>query len=162
MDDKILNSHRWVVVITKNSFISTQFKALTSFPLNSEEIKKQKEESKVVTCADCDFPFIKCKNGLGDCNYHDGPLVDKRMKKTDMMAYDKNGLLEMIIGSRDISIGSKNTSTALKDWTADLQNYVYLCCGQQHLSQGCKRGYHIEHQKDSRKDYKKYGVTHTV
>jgi hypothetical protein len=161
MDDKILNCHRWVVVITKNSFISTQFKALASFPLTSDEIEKQKEESKVITCVDCDSPFMKCKNGLGDCNYHDGPLgnfidlfymswlhsvylVDRTKPRDKFIPYKKNKLLDIIQNS--------------KDWNKDLQNYVYLCCLQQHMSQGCKKGYHIDDVNKSRKDYKKYGV----
>ena len=144
-DVYIANCHRWVVVITKNTFISTQFKGLASFPLSSEEIKRQREDAKDRMCVNCDTLFKNCKNGLGDCSYHDGPLVDIRLENAeDFHAVKPDELRKIIIDS--------------EDRTKDIQNYLYLCCFQQHMAQGCKKGYHCDNPKKSSKNFKKYGV----
>ena len=140
----IAGCHKWVVVITKNSFISTQFKALASFPFSKAEIKRQKEDAEDRVCVNCEMLYKNCKNGLGDCNYHDGPLVDIRVPK--FYAVTKDELTSSMVNSMDT------------DRSKTLQNYMFLCCFQQHMSAGCKRGYHCDDETKSSKNFEKYGV----
>ena len=131
LDDSNGEGHKWVVLITKNSFISSQFKALASFPLSTAELDQQKKESKDRKCLNCDLPYKNCKNGLDACCFHDGPLVN--IKETDPKNFtnvDRCNLSHILIKS--------------KDRQKDVQNYLYLCCFQPHQSTGCKKSYHSD------------------
>ena len=142
LENSILgDGHKWVVLITKNNFISSQFKALASFPLSSSELRQKEEDSRDRRCINCENPYKNCKNSLDACNFHDGPLIDIRINhRRNFIPVDLSQLLEILANS--------------KDRQKDIQNYLYLCCFQSQQSSGCKKCYHSD--RDNKKDYEKY------
>ena len=139
--DSTGKNHKWVVVITKNEFVSKLFKSLTSFPLTKNEKLQNENSEKRRQCINCEFYYTNAKNSLDSCNYHDGPLIDIRMSEDQITPIVKDHLFKSF--------------TQVKEERQDfLKNYVYLCCYQAFNSSGCKKNTHSD--IDDSKDYLKY------
>ncbi len=143
LEDPNGDGHKWIAVITKNKFISAQFKSLASFPHSESDKKQQEEDLKDRICFDCETPYKNCKNGLGDCIYHDGPIVDMRVKDPrNFVPIKRQHLLRIVMTANDRQ--------------KDLQNYLYLCCFQPHQSAGCKKSYHCDDEDESKENHEMY------
>lgn len=131
------NSHKWVVVISKNQFICKQFKSLTRFPLTKNEKYEQEESVKERTCKNCEIGYTNAKNNIDSCGFHDGPLVDIRSTKEELIHLDKNGLYRNFV---DYNIQGRQEMS---------KNFIYLCCFQPCNSAGCRKSFHSD-EKDKR------------
>ena len=144
-NDKVKNLHKWIVVISKNQFICKQFKSLTRFPLTNNEKIEQEDGVKERRCKNCEMGYTNAKNNIDSCSYHDGPLVDIRATRDEIIHLDKNSLYRNFV---DYDIQGRQDM---------LKNFVYLCCFQSYNSAGCKKNFHSD-EKDNRdlKKYKRY------
>jgi hypothetical protein len=126
-DSNAPKNHKWIVVITKNEFICKQFKALTRFPFTKMEIKEQEESLKERTCVNCRMQYTNNKNSIDSCSYHDGPIVDKRVKSKEMIHLNKDelyaGYIKQPEDKRDKFV----------------ESVVHLCCLGSFSSTGCKK-----------------------
>jgi hypothetical protein len=142
MKGESLSSHKWVVVISKNKFICNQFKSLTRFPLTEDELHEQEESNKKRLCKNCELLYTNAKNNIDSCSYHDGPLIDNRAKKSEIIHFDRITLQQKFINSN--ATERENT----------LKNFIFLCCFQAFNSTGCKKNFHSD--ETFNRDFEKY------
>ena len=131
-DVSIGGKHKWVVVVSKNQFVCKQFKSLTRFPLTSKEIDELEDSLKTRECLNCEQEYTNGKNNIDSCNYHDGPLIDIRKSKEDLVHLNKRRLNRTFVNA-----DAQERQDVLK-------NFVYLCCFQAYNSSGCKKSSHSD------------------
>ena len=127
----------WIVIITDDASVSRKLKKLVDFPLAPVEMKR---EGRILqnTCLDCKLKFSTEDNT--DCIYHDGPLIDTRMKPPyDFLPMEQNIIFQALLASNDDN---------------QLQYYFYKCCFSSYQSAGCKTGLHSD--LVTKKDFTKY------
>jgi len=157
LDTKDNKNHKWVVVITKIQFMCKQFKSLTRFPLTEDEINEIENNTKPRMCLSCNSSYTNGKNNIDSCSYHDGPLVDIRVKeRKDMFHLEEDNLQENFLNLRvvDGDMGTQNSTTIAQLRQDMSKNFIYLCCLQAYKSTGCKKDFHSDEK--IRHDKKKY------
>ena len=127
MRSETFSSHKWVVVISKNKFICNQFKSLTRFPLTEDELQELEENNKKRLCKNCELLYTNAKNNIDSCSYHDGPLIDNRAKKSEIIHFDKVTLQQKFINSN--STERENTS----------KNFIFFAVSKHLIVQDVKR-----------------------
>ncbi|RNA37872.1 ribosome biogenesis ATPase RIX7 [Brachionus plicatilis] len=142
LNDNSKNAHKWVVVISKNQFICKLFKSLTRFPLSESEIKENEDGVKERRCINCEIGYTNAKNSIDSCSFHDGPLIDIRVTKENIIHLDKKSMYKSFV---------EYNAHERQDM---LKNFAYLCCFQSYNSTGCKKNFHSD-VKDNR-DLEKY------
>lgn len=151
LDDATGQYHKWVVMITKNSFVASQFKSLVKFPLTDHQKETEKENQKIRTCANvgCGSPYTNSKNNIDSCSYHDGQLVRYPVENL-------NSIVHIDAKTEFPSIFLKNSKTANKqdaNKSPPQNSFIYLCCYQAFGSAGCKKGKHSEKEIRNHEKY---------
>ena len=131
-DDESNGDHKWVVVVSKNEFVCKQFKSLTRFPLTLKEADDLENNLKTRECLNCEQEYTNGKNNIDACSYHDGPLIDVRKSKDELIHLNKRKLTRTFVNS------------TAEERQEVLKNYLYLCCFQAYNSSGCRKSSHSD------------------